>query len=61
MGISNILKTGLSSEAFLITGHTLLEMKKLIAEELQEEKYDVIHVETTYVMQNVQRQSSQSS
>jgi len=28
-------------------------MKKLIAEELQEEKYDVIHVETSYVMQNV--------
>ena len=49
----NILKTGFSKNPFLITGHTSLEMKNAIIEELEKEKYDVIHVETSYVMQNL--------
>lgn len=49
----NILKAGTSAQSFLITGHTLAEMKKKISEELQNEQYDLIHVETYYVMQNI--------
>lgn len=49
----NILKTGVSSDSFLITGHTLPEMTNAISRELINEKYDVIHVETSYVFQNL--------
>jgi len=51
--VSNILKTGLSTSPFLITGHTLSGMKKEISRELSESQYDLIHVETSYVMQNI--------
>ena len=51
--IANILKTAFSLESFLIVGHTSLELKRAIAEELEKEKYDLIHVETSYVMQNL--------
>ena len=51
--VSNILKTGLSTSPFLITGHTLPEMKKEITRELNESQFDLIHVETSYVMQNI--------
>ncbi|HZJ18484.1 MAG TPA: glycosyltransferase family 4 protein, partial [Patescibacteria group bacterium] len=37
----------------LVTGHTSQDMKKLIKEELEKESYDLIHVETSYVLQNV--------
>ncbi|MCL4354481.1 glycosyltransferase family 4 protein [Patescibacteria group bacterium] len=50
---SNILKTGFSTNPFLITGHSHLEMRKKIQKELAENKYDLIHVETFYVMQNL--------
>ncbi len=50
---SNILKTGFSTNPFLITGHTLPEMREKIQKELEENKYDLIHVETFYVMQNL--------
>jgi polysaccharide biosynthesis protein PslH len=50
---SNILKTAFSKNPFLITGHTLPEMKAKIKNELENEKYDLIHVETFYVMQNL--------
>ncbi|MDO8657812.1 MAG: glycosyltransferase family 4 protein [Candidatus Levybacteria bacterium] len=51
--IKNILKTGLSFLPFLITGHTSPEMKKEINRELIESQFDLIHVETSYVMQNL--------
>lgn len=49
----NILKTGFSLKPFLITGHESHEMKTLIAKLLSEENFDLIHVETFYVMQNL--------
>ncbi|GIV44998.1 MAG: glycosyl transferase family 1 [Bacteroidia bacterium] len=51
--IANILKTGFSDEPFLIVGHKIAEMKMRIKQELQKEKYDLIHIETSYVFQNV--------
>ncbi len=49
----NILKTGFSLDPFLITGHKSLEMKKIISKLISEEEFDLIHVETFYVMQNL--------
>ena len=49
----NILKTGFSLDSFLITGHTSEEMKLLIQDELVRSPYDLIHVETFYVYQNL--------
>jgi len=49
----NILKTGLSTLPFLVIGHTSSEMRKEIQKELNESQYDLIHVETSYVMQNI--------
>ncbi len=49
----NILKAGFSQDSFLIVGHTLPHMKEAIADELRTKNYDLIHVETSYVMQNV--------
>lgn len=51
--ISNIIKSVFSKNSFLITGHTLDEMKKRIIEELSVNKFDLIHIETFYVMQNL--------
>ncbi|HSW98136.1 MAG TPA: glycosyltransferase family 4 protein [Candidatus Saccharimonadales bacterium] len=51
--ISTILKTGFSSYPFLIVGHTNPAMKEKISQILQKEKIDIIHVETSYIMQNV--------
>lgn len=51
--IKNIAKTSVSTYPFLLTGHTLPEMKKKIIEVLNEKKFDLIHVETFYVMQNL--------
>jgi polysaccharide biosynthesis protein PslH len=51
--VKNIIKTGLSFNPFLITGHKSSEMKRLIADLLTKEHFDVIHVETFYVLQNV--------
>ncbi len=55
--ISNILKTGFSSDPFLIVGHTSDEMKLAIRDELVRENYDLIHVETFYVYQNLPKVS----
>lgn len=55
--LENILKTGFSSSPFLITGHTNDEMKNLIRDELVKEKFDLIHVETFYVFQNLPKVS----
>src|SRR5260221_9393187 len=51
--IRNIGQTAFSTYPFLMTGHTSLEMKKKIVEVLAQKTYDVIHVETFYVMQNL--------
>lgn len=49
----NIVKTAFSKKPFLLVGHESEEMKSKISKLLGEEKYDVIHVETFYVLQNV--------
>jgi polysaccharide biosynthesis protein PslH len=51
--ISNILKTAISAKSFLTTGHTHKKMQEEIAKELIKNEYDLIHVETFYVMQNL--------
>jgi|SRR3989338_7074695 len=51
--IKNILKTGFSMNPFLIVGHTNLSMKRKIKDLLQKEKFDVLHAETFYIMQNI--------
>lgn len=53
--IGNILKAGFSLNPFLITGHTLPEMKRAIREELKNGEFELIHIETFYVMQNLPR------
>lgn len=50
---NNILKTGLSKNPFLIVGHSSEEMKQAIKDELVREKFDLVHVETFYVYQNL--------
>lgn len=50
---SNIVKTGFSTDPFLIKGHTSDTFKKAIKAELLNQKFDLIHVETFYVMQNL--------
>ncbi len=49
----NILKSGVSFIPFLLVGHNNPEMKKQIIKELGNNKFDLIHVETFYVMQNL--------
>ena len=51
--LKNIFKTGFSKYPFLVTGHTHSQMKREIKEILKKEKFDLIHVETFYVMQNL--------
>lgn len=51
--VKNILSAGLSQHSFLTTGHRLPEMTEGIEKELKENKYDLIHVETFYVQQNL--------
>jgi len=53
----NILKTGFSMDPFLIVGHTNEELKLAIRDELVRENYELIHVETFYVYQNLPRVS----
>lgn len=49
----NILYAGFSALPFLMVGHTNKLMKEEIGKILENEKFDLIHVETFYVMQNV--------
>ncbi len=51
--IQTILKTGLSTYPFLMTGHTSNNFKEKIQNVLDSNKIDLIHVETFYVMQNL--------
>ncbi len=56
--LKNILLTGFSFNSFLITGHTNSKFKTLISGVLKEESFDVIHVETSYVFQNLPQNTS---
>lgn len=51
--LKNIFKTGFSKYPFLVTGHTHSQMKREIKKILEKEKFDLIHVETFYIMQNL--------
>jgi len=51
--LENISKSSVSSHSFLVTGHTQQLMREKIEEALTAEKFDLIHVETFYVMQNL--------
>jgi polysaccharide biosynthesis protein PslH len=51
--ISNIAKAGLSFKSFLLTGHTQAQFKDKIQKTLSDNKFDLIHVETYYVMENL--------
>jgi polysaccharide biosynthesis protein PslH len=55
--VKNIIKAATSKSSFLVTGHTLSEMKEKITVCLEKNEYDLIHVETYYVMQNVPQTS----
>ncbi len=51
--MKNILKTGFSFSPFLVTGHTQSLMKEKIKDNIRRSQFDLIHVETSYVMQNL--------
>jgi len=51
--MKNILQSGFSKNAFLITGHTNERMQEKIATLLQEHNYHLIHAETSYIVQNI--------
>jgi glycosyltransferase involved in cell wall biosynthesis len=51
--LKNILKSGFSTLPFLVVGHTSEEMQREIRKEINENQFDLIHVETSYVMQNI--------
>jgi polysaccharide biosynthesis protein PslH len=51
--IENVVRSATSGHSFLVTGHTHIEMQEAIIKELFKEHFDVIHVETYYVMQNI--------
>lgn len=49
----NIIKSGFSPFPLLLVMHTFREMKQKIVDILNEKRFDVIHVETFYVFQNL--------
>lgn len=49
----NILRAGISSDPFLITTHIIPELKHILVKLLTEKHFDVIHVETFYIFQNL--------
>lgn len=49
----NVLKSGYSTCPFLLIGHTNAAMKERIKDLLNKGTFDLIHVETFYVMQNI--------
>lgn len=48
-----IFQTAVSSLPFLLAGHNLPEMQQIISRLLKNTRFDVIHVETFYVYQNL--------
>src|SRR3990167_2917796 len=51
--VKNILKTGLSFYPFLVIRNWAKGEKKAIEEEIKEDKFDLIHAETFYVMPHI--------
>lgn len=51
--VKNIIKSLFSTAPFLLVGHDNEDLKEALKKELEKEKYDLIHVETFYVMQNL--------
>lgn len=51
--LRNILKTGFSSFPFLVIRNFTPETKAAVQKELKQEKYDLIHAETFYMMPNI--------
>ncbi|MFH2019436.1 MAG: glycosyltransferase family 4 protein [bacterium] len=51
--LRNILLAGFSSYPFVVTRNLPLGMKTAVKEELEREKYDLIHAETFYMMPNI--------
>lgn len=51
--IGNILKAGFSLNSFLAVGHRSEEMEALIKDELVKDVFDLIHIETFYILQNL--------
>ena len=51
--LSNIINAGFSTQSFLVTGHTTQELQEALALVLAKEQFDLIHIETYYVMQNL--------
>jgi polysaccharide biosynthesis protein PslH len=51
--LKNIIRTGFSFYSFLVTGHTSIEMRKKVKKEISENQFDLIHAETSYIMQNI--------
>lgn len=49
----NLTKSFLSLNPLLVTAHSHKGFKKLIAKELDKNKFDLIHVETFYALQNI--------
>lgn len=53
MSLGNISKTILTLDPLLTTTHKNKKMQKIISRELESVNYDLIHVETFYVIQNI--------
>lgn len=51
--LKNILRTGFSRFPFLVVRNLSEEEKRAVVEELNTEKYDLIHAETFYVMPHI--------
>lgn len=51
--LENIFKSGFSFYPFLLVGHSQKNFQEEIKKILSEEKFDVIHIETFYVMHNL--------
>jgi glycosyltransferase involved in cell wall biosynthesis len=52
---SNIARAGFSTDSFLVTGHTTSAFQRAIKKEIAKKQYDLIHVETYYVIKNLPR------
>src|SRR5260221_723247 len=51
--LQNIARSSISTMPFLVVGHTVPEMKASIVQLLTQETFDLIHIETFYVFQNI--------
>ena len=51
--LSNILRTGFSTNPFLVVRNFSPEAKKAVGEELKNGRYDLIHAETFYAMPHI--------